>query len=48
MFENSRQKSSLELGTAENIWWKSNFKQMCFEVFIKDWYSFRRLIVTGS
>jgi len=24
-----RQKS-LEHGTAENTWWKSNFKQLCF------------------
>ena len=24
---------SLEHGTAENLWWKSNFKQVCFEIF---------------
>ena len=23
-------KSSLEHGTGENLWWKSNFKQVCF------------------
>ena len=35
-----RQKLSLELGTAENLWWKSNFKQICFQFFTKDVYSF--------
>ena len=37
-----RQKLSLELGTSENLWWKNNFKQMFFQFFTKDFYSFRR------
>ena len=36
-------KSSLEHGTAKQLWWKTNFKQICFEFFfIKGGYSFRR------
>ena len=34
-----RQKSSLEHGITNKLWWKSNFKQICFT---KDAYSFRR------
>ena len=29
-----RQKLSLEHGTANNLWWKSNFKQVCFESIV--------------
>ena len=37
-----RQKLSLEHGTAEHLWWKSNFKQICFLFFMKGVYNFRR------
>jgi len=38
-----RQKLSLEHGTANNLWWKSNFKQICFNFFTKEDY-----VVIGS
>ena len=41
-----KQKSSLEHGTTEQLLWKSNFKQMCFEYFPKGGYSFRRFSCT--
>ena len=38
-----RQQLSFEHGTAENVWWRSNFKQICFQFFSrKGIYSFRR------
>ena len=27
-----RKKLPLERGTTENLWWKSNFKQICFQL----------------
>ena len=44
-----RQKLSLEHGTAENLWWKSNFRQMCFECcFTISGYRFINSIVIWS
>ena len=36
------QKSSLEHGTAEIIWWKSSLKQICFKFLTKGVCSLRR------
>ena len=33
---------SSEHGTAENVWWKSNSKQLCLSFFTNGIYSFRR------
>ena len=30
-------KSSLERGTADNLWWENNFKQICLEGFCERW-----------
>ena len=30
-----RQRLSMEHGTAENLWWNSNFKQICFQFYTK-------------
>ena len=44
-----RQQLSVEHGTARKIWWKSNFKQICFvEFFMKLGYDFRRFNCIGS
>ena len=32
----------LEHGTAGNVWWKSNFKQICFQFFLRKVSSFKR------
>ena len=40
--------SSLAHGTAEKLWWTRNFKQICFQVFLRNVAIVSDLIEIGS